>query len=443
MRNDIYTVQIQPPYSNTTKRHPAGRFMIQDGHLRHLEDYHGILEHAVPEGPVTTETAARILALKQNPHLHVISREEHRQGQHLDGLPEAEFPGKFQQAVSQTPMMPARRPSSFHYHHGEGQPHVVEIHEGRHTLDGNDLSPAELHNILANVQQGKATIRYNVHSTQDAIQKMERVFRLLSKEEDVDPATALQHIQAAVKAGHLDPKIEAALRRHIYEDPMVQGIGNKYAYNEFIQKPRPGVHASIDLNDFRGINNTYGHHAGDEAIKAFGKAAREAMDETIPKGPGGGKLFRAGAGEEQTHGFWRSGGDEAAAFLPTPEHAATFARKLRSKLEAIPPVGGTHQLSASIGFGHDPKSADEAQYHAKAAKTQHMVANNLKPGQAPSFAHSLLQGSEGPIPLSEPHPTASLQPPPATMRPTTPAPAPIVTPEPKMSTSSSQPTKAA
>jgi hypothetical protein len=112
----------------------------------------------------------------------------------------------------------------------------------------------------------------------------------------------------------------------------------------------------------------------------MGTAIKEARDETV--GTKHGKVFRIG-------------GDEFTVHVPTHEHAAHFMRNLRQKLEAIPPVGGTHQLSVSAGIGTSPQQADQAQIQAKVAKK----AAGYKPGMAKTHVYSAVPGHEGHIPM--------------------------------------------
>ena len=210
-----------------------------------------------------------------------------------------------------------------------------------------------------------------------------------------DLTGAFGKLRELVNAGHLDPEHERVLAKYVYRDSMVPELGNKFAYSDFLSRPREGAHTMIDLNNFKFINDRYGHAAGDEAIKAVGRAVRGAADEV---GKGNLKAFRVG-------------GDEFSVHAPAPEHAHRFARALRTRLEAIPPVGGSHKLSVSMGFGADPDTADKALYMAKGQKytpesqglpeSQRQTIHPI--GTAPSFAHSLLPGQEGPVPLDESH----------------------------------------
>lgn len=374
------------------QHHPAGRLMVSGGHLHHLEDYHGLLGRVIPEGPVTTASASRLHGLQMSPHLSV-ERDEWplRPEVHSDASGTAEA------APVPTPApAPASRASVFRYQRaGMENPHTLEVHQGVYTLDGQRLSLPEVQTIVRNVRSGAAMLRYpDVQAGRVA--KAEEALLDLFKAEELDPSSALQHVRAAVAAGHVSPEVERALTRHIYEDPMTAGVGNKYAYGEFRAKQRPGVYVSMDGNDFSEINNAFGHDVGDQAIKGFGHAARSSMDEAAP---GVGKLFRPG-------------GDEFMAHFPSFEHAAKFTRSLSQRLGAMPPVGGAHQLSMSFGFGATPEHADKALYHAK---DQKIVPGTKDPamsgrvkgtrkwavGQVPSLAHSLVPGQEGPVPVHD------------------------------------------
>lgn len=394
--------------------HPAGRYLVHNNTITHLEDYHGLLQAILPQGPMDAHSLARIYAMSSNPNLSV----------HKDD-PNDEIPNADTEQVTEgspeTEESPQRPASVFEYHRvGMASPHTVEVVDGTYLLDGNRLDPHEVQTILDNARNGTAKIRYKVSTTERAIAKMESVIQDLMKAVDVpdqehlDLHDALSAVRERVAAGQMDPKHERTLTRHLYEDRMTPGIGNKNAANEFGAKKKPGVYVQMDGNDFSAINNAFGHEAGNSAIKAFGKAAREAMDEAIGRGPGGGKLFRNPSDPTDGMDMYRNGGDEFLAHVPSHEHAAKFARLLSQKLDAVPPIGGTHKLSMSFGFGQDPHTADKALYKAKEQKyhpgqesvpsRERVRAHDL--GKAPNLAHSLIPGAEGPVPVHSPQAAA-------------------------------------
>ena len=388
------------------KLHPAGRFMVNDGHIHHLEDYHGLLQKEIPEGVIDDYSIAKMAHTGSN--LKVAGQESIKSGHRLDVVPEAEL-SPMAPAAAVTPKMVQQHilkkpPSVWHYTRaGHDTPHVLEARNGKYMLDGNSLKDNEVATILDNVRSRTGKIRYISGGAAESVAKMEQVFASLRKsDEPMDAQQAFKHLHEAAQAGHVPHAAVEALRRQIYTDPMAQGLGNKYAFNEFHAKQKPGVYISMDGNDFKHINDVHGHEAGDAAIKAFGHAAREAMDESV--GSDKAKLWR----NPDEQNLYRSGGDEFVAHVPSHEHAATFARALRAKLEQIPAINGTHKLSMSMGFGNDFHNADKALYKAKEQKyvgTANVPGRPqtraFSPGQVPNLAHSLVPGHEGPVALEQ------------------------------------------
>lgn len=398
LQDDIHQVYLQAQHQGKESLHPAGRFLVHDGQVHHLEDYHGLLKDHVPEGVIDDYTLSKLS--HPGPNMKIAGRRAIRGGHRLDVVPQAKLdplpqpkevqPAEIKQHVE------VRPPSVFHYTRvGHDQPHVLEVAKGKHMLDGNPLSDHEVAAILDNVRTKTAKLRYAKGAP--SVAKMEKYYSDLKKEEgEWDPQAALAHLS------QLDPSEKtsnavAALRRHVFEDPMT-GLGNKYAHAQWLKAPRPGVHLALDANNFKSINDTYGHEAGDQAIKAYGNAIRDALNEVAPPGKEGGSAHRIG-------------GDEFQAHLPTPHHAERFARALRSRLEAVPPLGGTHKLSMSVGTGADPRAADMALYQAKNQKMGHTVHTIPH-----VLYHSFIPGHEGPmmhepvappaIPSAPPQPTA-------------------------------------
>ena len=115
----------------------------------------------------------------------------------------------------------------------------------------------------------------------------------------------------------------------------------------------------IDLNDFKVINDSFGHEVGDQLLTIAAKRLRKSLRSCDIIG--------------------RPGGDEFVALVPdvTPEVADKLANRLATALEEKYLIGDqTHHCAASIGLALYPKNAntltglmreaDQAMYRAKA-----------------------------------------------------------------------------
>jgi diguanylate cyclase (GGDEF)-like protein len=379
LKPDIYHADLLVANPDgTTSRHPAGRFAVSNGEVHLLENYHdGQLANTIPSGKIDDLTEQKIN--NPGPDLSIASTKDIESGKRMDFIKEHELQQPLEPQQQPEVKVEPTMPSVWYYTRaGHTQPHVLEFRQGKFMLDGNPLDDGEVATILDNVKTKVGKIRYANSAPVHSIMKMEAAYKRLRKA-DLTPEEALAHLD---KLGSPDEKTNeaiASLRRHVFEDSMMEGVGNKYAYNQWVKQPRQGVHIGLDLNNFKQINDTHGHGVGDQAIKAFGGAMRTAADKTkTPEGQGV-KIFR-------------TGGDEAVAFAPSYEHAATFLHNLREHLSSIPPVMGAHKLSASAGIGHTPETADKALYEAKKQKAGHTVTTIPH-----LLAHSLYPGNEGAI----------------------------------------------
>jgi diguanylate cyclase (GGDEF)-like protein len=357
---EVYRVDIK----HGDKTNPAGRYMIHNGKISHLEDYHGVLDAVLPEGPINADAIAKLHGLKLSNNFQVRQHEpkENEEPQEVRArLPQVDV------SLAPTP----KRPPVFEYFRpGLQKPHVVEFSKEGAALDGQKLDQRELALMLENANQGLASIKWK--KSEEPLNKAERLMA---------PTEALQQIRELVSKGLVHPDIERSLTQHIYADPMT-GVGNKLAYREFRDQNRPGVWASIDLNSFKHVNDTYGHDTGDDAIKAVGGALREAGRKV-----GTGKM-------------WRPGGDEFVSWHPSYEEASQFVRHAKNHVDALPPVNGVHRHSFSVGLGNDFKTADKALLLAKKQKFDPETKQlRFLPGKTPHLGHSLVPGTEGPLPL--------------------------------------------
>jgi diguanylate cyclase (GGDEF)-like protein len=102
----------------------------------------------------------------------------------------------------------------------------------------------------------------------------------------------------------------------------------------------------IDLDNFKKINDRFGHHAGDRALRRVGLIIlRDSR-------------FRA----------FRYGGDEFVVLLPwaTEAQAAEFAKRLQRRIAEVD-IDGI-KISVSIGIGPNEERAGAAMYAKKTRK---------------------------------------------------------------------------
>lgn len=366
----IYYVYSMHPHGDEVHRRLTGKFALdENGQVHVLEDHAGMLDgwDKLPHEKV----AKKIQALQDSMYTEVVNMDDISAGHRTDLIP---------QLPSDQPGAEAGTPTTYMYHRvGMGQPQQLKFENGGASLDGYHLSDIELGKMIENLRSQRASLtRLQDMADKTDINKFEVMYEGLSKA-DPELAGALGHVRNAVKTGQMHPDVLRTLTNHIFKDSMVPSMGNKKAYEDFIQRPRQGVHIRLDGNDFGDINKKYGFEQGNEAIKHMFGAVRSALDESV--------------GRKNAKSF-RIGGDEGHVMVPSHQHAARFVRSLKQKLEQIPPIGGTHGLSMSVGVGTDPANAEHALIQAKTAKK----TSGYQMGQAKTHAYSAIPGLEGHLP---------------------------------------------
>jgi diguanylate cyclase (GGDEF)-like protein len=190
--------------------------------------------------------------------------------------------------------------------------------------------------------------------------RLDDVAKLLSKSGDVSVLVShkgrvrLSELQQQLKTGRdRDPTGLCLARRHLLTDLAIALTA--------ADKDAPLSVVFIDMNGLKTINDTHGHRAGDDAIRAYLEAVVATFGEH-------GEAYRG------------EGGDEAVVVLPnTSDEAAgkflaTFVRQLGKDVLML--GGAEHRLTASCGSASttDPNAdshllhdrADAVQYRAKA-----------------------------------------------------------------------------
>ena len=173
---------------------------------------------------------------------------------------------------------------------------------------------------------------------------------------------------------------EEQIRRLAYFDPLT-GLPNRLLFSEQLlkaisQAERHGRRVAImfvDLDNFKRVNDTLGHKAGDELLRVASSRLGSALraHDTVSRQ----------YSEQAPHSIARLGGDEFTVLLtdlPDPEIAASVAGRLvRALAEPITVQSTEVFVGGSIGVAVYPEdgtdidtllmNADTAMYRAKAA----------------------------------------------------------------------------
>jgi diguanylate cyclase (GGDEF)-like protein len=162
-------------------------------------------------------------------------------------------------------------------------------------------------------------------------------------------------------------RLEYEQRGYALSDPLT-GLSNRRAFQDQLKRmvrrrqfgTEPLGILVLDLDNFKAINDRFGHAAGDRVLASFAEVARNSM--------------------RPTDCIYRIGGEEFCCLLPdaTQEQALQVAERIRQAFEAsVVDWRGTQiRCTVSIGvassdqMGHDLDamygSADAAVYAAKA-----------------------------------------------------------------------------
>ncbi len=157
--------------------------------------------------------------------------------------------------------------------------------------------------------------------------------------------------------------------RELSEHDDLTGLYNRRYFNGELERQLAACRAAatplsiamIDLDDFKSINDSFGHPTGDMALRIAGQAI-------VDVAPPGATVAR-------------TGGDEFAAIMPgvSRDEAAQVATRIRQAVEAAnfvvdSPLGGRGRIRATVGMatlggdfdpGHLLQEADSALYAGK------------------------------------------------------------------------------
>ena len=125
------------------------------------------------------------------------------------------------------------------------------------------------------------------------------------------------------------------------------GIYNRHGFDEQVEqymRQNPQKHcvvAMLDIDDFKLVNDMYGHAAGDGALQKLAESMKQYFSKDAILG--------------------RNGGDEFSIFMPdcTVVEVKPFLKKFTEETRKFYCKGEAHTFTISLGFAEYPVLADE------------------------------------------------------------------------------------
>lgn len=173
--------------------------------------------------------------------------------------------------------------------------------------------------------------------------------------------TLYRTIQLELTQTNVDLLAAKEVLQDLVDRDSVTGLANRRALPAMLREPFPSGATILffDLNDFKIINDSYGHAVGDECLKRFARALEATFEHVV-----------------------RYAGDEFVAIAAGLDREQLSARieSLRDRLKidrSGPPIAfsvGTAELPAGGDADAAIRAADQAMYRDKANKSRRLRA---------------------------------------------------------------------
>jgi diguanylate cyclase (GGDEF)-like protein len=178
-------------------------------------------------------------------------------------------------------------------------------------------------------------------------------------------------------------QIRARLEHQAQTDPLT-GLFNHRAFHERLRQALADASRSheavsllmLDIDDFKRVNDVYGHGAGDEILRGLAETLKDAM--------------------RTSDVVYRLGGEEFAIVITSrsAEHAERLARRLVERVEAteFDPAG---RITISVGLARGPEHAMNPRELIACAEAAMMTAKARGKNQIILYGDAELERPEG------------------------------------------------
>lgn len=179
--NEIFDVYgVYPNEAGKVESYMIGRFLIEKGNVKILEDHNGILHGSLHNGPVERNLHS-LEALSRSSYLRVVSEAAVSQGHHIDLVPkgvtanpigpqpegapdfvEQSDVGEGAESLTPTGNFSMQTPPAVfdYFRVGMREPQVLEVRGNEVFMNGQKLEQGEVDHILEGVHNGLAKLKY-------------------------------------------------------------------------------------------------------------------------------------------------------------------------------------------------------------------------------------------------------------------------------------------
>lgn len=203
----------------------------------------------------------------------------------------------------------------------------------------------------------------------------------------VDKERKVYKLAARFMSIHKEKLAQNILRMQAERDSL-SGVYNRKTYEsmcaDIIHKHYDGImFLVLDIDDFKKINDTYGHHTGDKIVKRVGEALALSVQEKGIVGRLGGDEFSA-----CIYNIWNK--DDAIARCVRIKDAI---RDIDEGVEFSVSIGVAKSAGRDMGFAELYYEADAALYYAKnQGKNQIIFTDELTANEEVRTEESLVRG---------------------------------------------------
>ena len=164
-------------------------------------------------------------------------------------------------------------------------------------------------------------------------------------------------IIASYKAGRYGDQYQKEVDSEIYTDKLTGVYNQRYSVSILPGKVTEGYLYMLDMDNFKKVNDTYGHDAGDRALIGFAEALKSSLRASDIPCRLGGDEFLVYAHELKT--------DDTAIELAERIQKAVSEAFLGTEMSIVTVSCGISRLKQGQRFSEAQKMADEALYYVK------------------------------------------------------------------------------